>query len=109
MVCRGGICNIDIIQEGFLEEVGAWECFKERGGRQLGRLEIKKEALHSKTKLISCLNARGCELCVLTQWVVCTVVPISRGPQKVVGCAAQVGLLFLPPSVWGRKQPKASA
>ena len=38
--------SAEIIQEGFLEEVGAWECFKEGGERQLGKLEINEEALH---------------------------------------------------------------
>ena len=37
-------------QEGFLEEVGAWECFKEGGERQLGKFEIKQEALHRQNQ-----------------------------------------------------------
>lgn len=85
------------MQEGFLEEVGAWEFFKEPGGRPLGRLQIAEEALHSETKLMSCWNVRACEHWVPSQWVICTVVHTSHGSQKVVACAARVGLLILPP------------
>lgn len=42
--------SAEIIQEGFLEEVGAWECFKEEGERQLGKPEIKEEALHRRNQ-----------------------------------------------------------
>lgn len=38
--------SAEIILEGFLEEVEVFECFKEGGGRQLGKFEIKEEALH---------------------------------------------------------------
>lgn len=30
--------SAEIIQEGFLEEVGAWECFLKKGERQLGKI-----------------------------------------------------------------------
>ena len=42
--------SAEIIQDGFLEEVGAWECFKEGGERQLGKFEIKEEALHRQNQ-----------------------------------------------------------
>lgn len=38
------------IQEGFLEEMGAWECFEEGGGIQIDRFEIEKEAFHRQTQ-----------------------------------------------------------
>ena len=42
--------SAEIIQDGFLKEVGAWECFKEGGERQLGKFEIKEEALHRQNQ-----------------------------------------------------------
>lgn len=42
--------SVEIIWEGFLEEVGGWECFKEGGGRQLGKFEIKEEVLHRQNQ-----------------------------------------------------------
>lgn len=38
------------IQEGFLEEMGAWECFEEGGGSLIDRSEIEKEAFHRQTQ-----------------------------------------------------------
>lgn len=84
------------MQEGLLEEVGTWAFPNEWGGRPFGRLQTEEEALHSKTKLMSYLNGRGCGRWALSQWVTYTVVHISHGPQNVVGCAARVGLLILP-------------
>lgn len=48
-------------------------------------MRLKRKLSTGKTKLISCLNARGCELCVPAQWVVCVVVQITHGPPECCG------------------------
>lgn len=94
---RGGICNFCRDNPRRLLRGGeTWECSKEGGGRQLRKVGVKGEVLHIKTKLISCLNARGCELCVPIQWVVCNVVQISHGSKKQWAVMLRLGCCYCP-------------
>lgn len=98
--------SAEIIQEGFLEEVGAWECFNKGEKGSLANLRLKRRLSTGKTKLISCLNARDCELCVPSLWVVCAIVQITYGPPENCGlCCPGWGTATAALSL-GRRQPK---
>ena len=72
----------------------------------MANLRLKRRLSIGKTKLISCLNARGFELCVPSLWVVCAIVQIAYGPLENCGlCCPGWGTATAAFSL-GRRQPK---